>query len=118
LLSEQRAHRQFTPDQKAEIGLAGLRGDRSLGDVCREDQIAETLYDQWRERLLDGGRAALANATDGTRMVAALATRELARPVNRKRVQRVMRTHRLLQPTRDSDVAGGQGSSASVGQTS
>jgi putative transposase len=43
---------------------------------------------------------AKANPTDGTRMVAALASRELGRPINRKRVQRVMRTHRLLQPSR------------------
>ena len=39
--------------------------------------------------------------TDGTRMVAALASRELAgHAVNRKRVQRLMREHRLLQPKR------------------
>jgi putative transposase len=43
---------------------------------------------------------AKANPTDGTRMVAALASRQLGRPVNRKRVQRVMRAHRLLQPSR------------------
>ncbi|MEO9238069.1 MAG: DDE-type integrase/transposase/recombinase [Jatrophihabitantaceae bacterium] len=46
---------------------------------------------------------AKANPTDGTRMVAALATRELGAPVNRKRVQRVMRQHRLLQRSRNSD---------------
>jgi len=40
---------------------------------------------------------ARANPTDGTRMVAAMATRELGRPVNRKRAQRIMRTHHLLQ---------------------
>jgi putative transposase len=40
------------------------------------------------------------NPTDGTRMVAALASRERRRPVNRKRVQRLMREHRLLQPVR------------------
>jgi len=33
-------------------------------------------------------------------MVAALASREFGCAVNRKRVQRIMRTHRLLQPTR------------------
>src|SRR5829696_9005408 len=60
-LSEQRKYRQFTPEQKAEIVIAGLRGDRSVRDVCREYQIAETLYYQWRERLLEGGKAALAN---------------------------------------------------------
>ena len=46
---------------------------------------------------------AKANPTDGTRMVAALASRALGRPVNRKRVQRVMRAHRLLQPSRSGD---------------
>jgi len=40
--------------------------------------------------------------TDGTRMVAALASRDLGAPVNRKRVQRLMREHRLLQRHRPS----------------
>jgi putative transposase len=39
---------------------------------------------------------AKSNPTDGTRMVAALASRELGTPVNRKRVQRVMSLSRLL----------------------
>lgn len=43
---------------------------------------------------------AKAHPTDGTRMVAAIASRELGVAVNRKRVQRIMRTHGLLQPTR------------------
>jgi putative transposase len=43
---------------------------------------------------------ARANPTDGTRMVAALAARQSRGPVNRKRVQRLMREHRLLQPKR------------------
>lgn len=43
---------------------------------------------------------AKANPTDGTRMVAALPSRALGRPVSRKPVQRVMRAHRLLQPSR------------------
>ncbi|HWT22160.1 MAG TPA: IS3 family transposase, partial [Solirubrobacteraceae bacterium] len=38
--------------------------------------------------------------TDGSRMVAALASRRATRPVNRKRAQRLMREHRLLQPVR------------------
>ncbi len=39
------------------------------------------------------------NPTDGTRMVAALASRQ-GGSVNRKRAQRLMREHRLLQPVR------------------
>ena len=60
-VSETRKYRPFMPEQKTEIVLAGLRGDRSVRDVCREYEIAETLYYQWRARLLDGGKAALAN---------------------------------------------------------
>lgn len=40
------------------------------------------------------------NATDGTRMIASLTAHEIGQPVNRKRVQRLMREHRLLQPKR------------------
>lgn len=46
---------------------------------------------------------ARANPVDGTRMVAALASRALGEPVNRKRVQRVMRAHGLLQRSRNID---------------
>jgi putative transposase len=43
-----------------------------------------------------------ANPTDGTRMVAALASREIDRPISRKRAQRVMRAEGLLQRHRPS----------------
>ena len=43
---------------------------------------------------------ALANPTDGTRMVAALVSRRVGQPVNRKRAQRVMREQGLPQPHR------------------
>jgi putative transposase len=45
---------------------------------------------------------AKANPTDGTRMVAALTSREIERPVSRKRAQRVMRSERLLRRHRPS----------------
>ncbi len=63
-MSEKRKYRQFTPEQKTEIVLAGLRGDRSVRDVCREHEVSETLYYQWRDRLLEGGRVALAAPRD------------------------------------------------------
>jgi transposase len=59
-VAEQRKYRKLTAKQKLEIVLAGLRGERSVKDVCRDHEIAETLYYGWREKLLEGGRAALA----------------------------------------------------------
>ena len=55
-LSERRKYRSWTAKQKIEIVLAGLRGDRSVKEVCREHEISETLYYSWREKLLEGGR--------------------------------------------------------------
>jgi transposase-like protein len=63
-VSEKRKYRTFSPEEKTEIVLAGLRGDRSVRDVCREYEVSETLYYQWRDRLLEGGKAALATPRD------------------------------------------------------
>jgi transposase len=59
-LSESKRYRTWTAQQKIEIVLAGMRGDRSIKEVCRDHQIAETLYYGWRDKLLEGGMAALA----------------------------------------------------------
>ena len=59
-LSEQGKYRSWTAQQKIEILMAGLRGDRSVKEVCREHAISETLFYGWREKLLEGGREALA----------------------------------------------------------
>jgi len=66
-MSESRKYRTFTPEQKIEIVLAGLRGDRPTRDVCRQYEISEALYYQWRERLLEGGKVALATPRDKKR---------------------------------------------------
>ena len=39
---KKKKYRTFTPDQKLEIVLAGLRGDRSVRDVCREHESEGT----------------------------------------------------------------------------
>ncbi len=96
-MSEKRKYRQFTPDQKAEIVLAGLRGDRSVREVCREHEVSEALYYQWRDRLLEGGRAALAAPRDKTPERAEIA--EL-----KKKVAQLERT--LGRKTYELDIAG------------
>src|SRR5712691_1541214 len=59
-LSEQRKYRSWTARQKLEIVLAGLKGDRSVRDVCREQGISETLYYGWRDKLFEAGLSSLA----------------------------------------------------------
>ena len=59
-MSEQRKYRSWTAKQKLEIVLAGLKGDRSVRDVCREHGISEALYYGWRDKLFEAGLASLA----------------------------------------------------------
>src|SRR5260370_22817074 len=63
-LSEQRKYRSWTAQQKLEIVLAGLRGDRSVREVCREHGISETLYYGWRDQLLEAGRDRVAGTQE------------------------------------------------------
>jgi transposase len=46
--------------------LAGVRGDRSIKEVCRDREIAETLYYSWRHTPLEAGRVALAGKEERT----------------------------------------------------
>ena len=45
-LSEKRSYRKRTAKEKAEIVLAGLRGDTSVRDVCREYE-SQTFIESW-----------------------------------------------------------------------
>ena len=92
-MSDKRNYRKFTAQQKLEVVLAGLRGDRSVRDVCREHEIAETLYYSWRDKLLAGGAKELAGKDERA------AEKEL-----KKRIAELERT--LGRKTYELEIAG------------
>jgi transposase len=55
-MTEKRNRRSFSPDQKLAIVLAGLRGDRSVLEVCREYEISDGLFYAWRDQLLEAAK--------------------------------------------------------------
>ena len=79
--------------------LAGLRGERSVRDVCREHEIAETLYYGWRDRLLEGGTEALRSVRERAKD-----PREQELQEARKRIAQLERA--LGKKTYELDVAG------------
>ena len=84
-LSEKKQYRTWTVAQKLEIVLAGLRGDRSVAEVCREHQISENLFYTWREKLLEGGSERLAGKEERTELVELRRrVRDLERTLGRK----------------------------------
>jgi transposase len=83
-LSEQRKYRSWTAQQKIEIVLAGLRGDRSVAEVCREHAISDNLFYSWRDRLLQGAGEALAGKQRSGERELRRMIRELERALGRK----------------------------------
>src|SRR3954466_12981211 len=57
-LSETKKYRKFTAQQKTEIVLASLRGPKTMAELCREHEIADSLVRKWREQFLAAGAEA------------------------------------------------------------
>ena len=63
-MSESKRYRKFTAQQKTEIVLASLRGPKSMAELCREHEIADSLLRKWREQFLAAGAERLSGKTE------------------------------------------------------
>ena len=76
-MSDTRKSRKFTAQEKTEIVLALLRGPKSMAELCREHDIADSLLRKWREQFLAAGAERLSGKAERTE------TDELRRQVSR-----------------------------------
>jgi transposase len=84
-LSEKKRDRTWTVQQKLEIVLAGMRGEVSVAEACREHQISETLFYAWRKKLLEGGAERLSDKEERIGLVELhKLVRDLERTLGRK----------------------------------
>jgi len=51
--------RKWTAEEKMAIVLEGIKGVKSVADICREHKISQALYYRWRDKFLEGGKKAL-----------------------------------------------------------
>ena len=65
-MSDTRKYRKFTAQQKTEIVLASLRGPKSMAELCREHEIADSLLRKWREQFLAAGAERLQGRQERT----------------------------------------------------
>lgn len=65
-MSETRKYRKFTAQQKTEIVLASLHGNRTTTELCREHEIADSLLHKWREQFLAAGAESLSGKSERT----------------------------------------------------
>ena len=65
-MSDTRKYRKFSAQQKTEIVLASLREPKSMAELCREHEIADSLLRKWREQFLAAGAERLQGKTERT----------------------------------------------------
>ena len=56
--------RKFSAEEKIRIVLAGLRGESSIAELCRQEGIAQSLYYSWSKEFLEAGKKRLAGDTE------------------------------------------------------
>jgi transposase len=58
-----RTRRKFSPEDKIQIVLEGLRGEHRVSHLCRREGIASNLYCRWSKDVLEAGKNQLAGGT-------------------------------------------------------
>jgi len=55
--------KRYSAEEKVRIVLAGLRGEDSIAELCRQEGIAQGLYYSWSKEFLEAGKKRLAGDT-------------------------------------------------------
>src|SRR6056297_3416553 len=55
--------RDWSAEEKVEIVLAGIKGEKSIAQICRDNNISQTTYYNWRDKFLDSAKSAFRNGT-------------------------------------------------------
>ena len=58
-----KTRKRYSSEEKIRIVLAGLRGEDSIAELCRQEGIAQGLYYAWSKEFLEAGKKRLAGDT-------------------------------------------------------
>lgn len=60
---KRRTRRKFNSEEKIRIVLEGLRGETSVADLCRRENIHQNQYYKWSKDFLEAGKKRLSGDT-------------------------------------------------------
>jgi len=55
--------KRYSAEEKIRIVLAGLRGEDSIAELCRQEGIAQSQYYSWSKEFMEAGKKRLAGDT-------------------------------------------------------
>jgi len=58
-----KTRKRYSAEEKIRIVLAGLRGEDSIAELCRQEGIAQGMYYSWSKEFLGAGKKRLAGDT-------------------------------------------------------
>ena len=58
-----KTRKRYSSEEKIRIALAGLRGEDSIAELCRQEGISQGLYYSWSKEFLEAGKKRLAGDT-------------------------------------------------------
>ena len=58
-----KTRKRYSSEEKIRIVLAGLRGEDSIAELCRQEGIAQGMYYSWSKEFLEAGKKRLAGDT-------------------------------------------------------
>ena len=61
--TRRQTRRRFSSEEKIRIVLAGLRGEDSIAELCRQEGIAQRQYYSWSKEFMEAGKKRLAGDT-------------------------------------------------------
>src|SRR5210317_1780640 len=60
---KRKTRRKFNSEEKIRIVLEGLKGEISIAELCRRENIHQNLYYKWSKDFLEAGKKRLAGDT-------------------------------------------------------
>ena len=60
---KRQTRRKYSSEDKIRIVLAGLRGEDSIAELCRQEGIAQSQYYSWSKEFMEAGKKRLAGDT-------------------------------------------------------
>lgn len=60
---KRRTRRKFSSEEKIRIVLEGMRGENSIAELCRKENIHPNLYYKWTRDFMEAGKGRLQGDT-------------------------------------------------------
>jgi len=88
--------RKWSSEEKMAIVLEGLRGQKSVAEICREHQISQALYYRWRDRFLEAGQKGLSNGGGEDEKALQAQIEKLEKIIGRQTIEALKKTQELI----------------------